>query len=93
MIDKARESIVYVTNVFASPQETFIKVFGAYKIPHLMPLFVKNKVVMQEVGYHICTGLFGSLQKSKKSPWHIFPMKIISYNLKRFKAIEAKLHS
>lgn len=61
MSNKVRESLAYIENCFTPPKGTFIKVFGAYKSSHLMPLFVNDKVVMQEVVYQLSTRLSGSL--------------------------------
>lgn len=51
MTNKAREAIVEVADWFTSSQGTFISISGAYKSPHLMPKFVTDKVIMQEVSY------------------------------------------
>ncbi len=47
MTNKASEIIANVADWFTSPQGTFIRVFRAFRNPHLMSLFVTDKVVMK----------------------------------------------
>lgn len=88
MMNQEKGVIADITYSLASPQGTFIRVYGAYKIPHLMSFFITNKVVIQEVRYQLATGLSGSLHRLKKSLWPILPLQIGSYSYKNLKVVE-----
>jgi hypothetical protein len=32
--------------------DTYIKVYGAMKPPHMLPGFMSDKIVLQEIAYH-----------------------------------------
>ena len=51
MFDKARLLLLVVDYCFTLVDGTFIRVFGAYMSPHQFPLFISDKVVLQEVEY------------------------------------------
>jgi len=65
--DKVRQYLAYTKDWFTSPDGTFIRVFSAYRSLHLLPLFVTDKVVTQEVNYQLATRLSRFLYKVKKS--------------------------
>jgi hypothetical protein len=60
--------------------DTYIMVYGAMKSPHLLPWFVPEKLVLQEVAYQIViNGVWGMLYKDKKSIWPPLPLYIDTY--------------
>ena len=40
-----------------------------------------DKLVMQEVAYHILTGLLTGFHRKKKEPWPTFPVRIRLYTI------------
>lgn len=53
------EAMPELADWFASPDETYLKMFGSQKSPHILPRYATDKLVMQEFAYHISTGLLG----------------------------------
>ena len=78
---------------YASPYDTFIWMFSAEKPLHVLPKFSLDVLVMQEVAYHISTGLTARLQRKKKAPWPTLPLWIGLYEIQSIKQadVEAEL--
>ena len=62
------EEIVNISYWYASPDGTFIKVFGGEKPPHVLPRFSMDKFFMQDIAYHISIGLLAGMHRRKKAP-------------------------
>ena len=62
------EALIDIANWYASPLGTFIWMYSAMKPPHVLPKFSMDKLIMQEVSYHISTGLATRLHRKKKAP-------------------------
>lgn len=70
------EALLNIADWYASPEGTFIRMYNKEKALNVLPRFSKDKLVMQEVAYHISTGFLAALHKKKKAPWPKFPMRI-----------------
>lgn len=46
MSNKARASFQAIANWFTPWDATYIRVYGAYKRPHALPTFIRDKVVL-----------------------------------------------
>ena len=55
--------------------------FSAEKPPHVLPKLALDMLVMQEVAYHISTGLTTRLEQKKKEPWPTLPLRIGLYEI------------
>jgi len=55
-----------------------------------MPQYVTIKVVMQKVENELDTGPLGTLNRRKKAPWPIFPLRIRLYELNIHRTLENK---
>lgn len=64
------EVIVDIADWYASPDGTFIRVFGREKHMHFLQRYATDKLIMEEVSYHLATGLLATLHRRKKAPWH-----------------------
>jgi len=62
------EALIDIADWYASPLGTFILMYNAEKAPHVLPNFSMDKLVMQQVSYHILTGLSARLHMKKKAP-------------------------
>ena len=69
MTDQVKESLKDIVDWFATPEGAYIRCFICQTIPHLMPQYVTNKVVMQEVENQLDKGLPGTLHRRKETPW------------------------
>jgi len=61
-------TLVNIANWYASPLGTFIRMYNVEKTLHVLPMFAMDKLIMQEVAYHISTGLSTRLHMKKKAP-------------------------
>ena len=68
MSREAVEVIVDIAFWYASLSSTLIIVFGREKPPHVLPRYATDKLIMQEVSYHLTTRLLASLHRMKKAP-------------------------
>lgn len=69
----------------------FIWVYNAEKPPHVLLKFSLDKLVMQEVSYHILAGLSARLHQKKKAPWLTLPLCIRSYKIHTFKHVDVEV--
>jgi len=92
MSREVMEVIVDIAYWFVSPSGTFIRFFGREKPLHILPWYAIDKLIMQEVSYHLATGFLVALHKKKKAPWPTLHLKIRLYEIKNLKVIyvEAK---
>lgn len=68
------EALLNIVDWYASPDGIFIKMYNEEKPLHVFPRFFTNKLVMQEVAYHILTGLSTGFHRKKKAPWPMLPL-------------------
>ena len=88
MSREAMEALPNIAYWYASPSGTFIKMFGRDKPPHVLPRFSMDKLVMQEVTYHISIGLLIGLHMRKKAPCPTLPLQIWFYDIKILKDVD-----
>lgn len=69
MSKAAMEALIFIEDWYASPSDTFIRMYNAEKPLHLLPKFDMDKLVMQEVSYHISPWLLAKLHWFKKAHW------------------------
>ena len=79
------EVIVSITYWYASPIGTFVRVFGGEKPSHFLPRYPIDRLIMQEVSYHLSIGFLIGLYRKKKVQWltPIFWIKL--YDIKSLK--------
>lgn len=80
-----------IADWYASPDGTSIRMYNAEKAPHFSPRFSTDKLVMQEVAYHISTGLSIGLHRKKKAPWPILPFWIRSHTIRSLKKADVEV--
>ena len=65
---------------------TYIRVFGSITDPHVLPLYIPDKLLAREVAYQIVEkGMSRNLKESKKQVWPPFPLRCGTYTLHDFK--------
>jgi hypothetical protein len=70
--DEAKKVIAKVGHWYLDEQETYIRVFGATGAPHLLPIYVPDRLVLGEICYQtILQGYNETLVKDKK--WVFIP--------------------
>ena len=74
MCREEMEAISELANWFPLPDGTYLRVFGGNKPPHQLPRYANDKMIMEDVDYHISVGFSGVLQRKKKAPWPTLPL-------------------
>ena len=85
MSQRAMDAIIEIADWYSSPGGTFLRVFSEEKPPYVLPRCATNKLVIQEVSYHLTKGLSVALHKKNKGPWPTLPMKKELYDIKNLK--------
>lgn len=85
MSQEAMQALLNIADWYASLGGTFIRMFGMEKPLHELPRFATDKLVIQEVAYHISTGLLATLHMRKKTPWSTLPLRIGLYEIRTLK--------
>jgi len=70
-----------IADWYASPFDTFIWMYSAEKPQYVLLKFSLDKLVMQEVSYHILVGFSSRLHQKKKAPWPTLPLWIGLYEI------------
>lgn len=90
MSQEAMEALLNIIDWYSSPSDTFIRMFGRDKPPRILPRFTMEKLVMQEVRYHISTRLSARLHRRKNAPWPALPLRIGLYDIKSLKDVDGE---
>lgn len=90
MSPETMEAVSEHADWFASSNGTYLRVFNSHKSSHMLPRWVTNKLVMQEVAYHISIDLSGVLRRNKKAPWPTLLLQIGLYEIRNLKVVETK---
>lgn len=78
-----------VAHWFGEEHFTYIRVFGSKARPHVLPLYVPDKLLAREISYQIMSeGVTQTLKEEKKRGWPSFPLRIGVYTLLNYKHAE-----
>jgi len=82
---KAAVDLPTVSKYFIEEWFTYIRAFGSIDDPHVLPLYVSDKLLARDIAYQTMgKDLTKVLKNSKKSLWPIFPVKCSSFALANF---------
>ena len=84
------EAVIDIADWYALLSGTFIWMYSAEKPPHVFSKFSIDKLVMQEVSYHISACLSARLHRKKKAPWPTLPLRIGLYEIQNLKHANVK---
>ena len=75
--------ILPVARWFGEELFTYIRVFGNYASPHVLPLYVPDRLVAREIAYQTCGqgDMTKDLKDKKKGIWPQFPIKCGTFSL------------
>ena len=90
MLKEKMEALINIADWYAPPLGTFIWMYNAEKPPHVLPKFSRDKLVMQEVSYHISAGLSARLHQKNKTPWPALSLRIRLYEIQNLKHADAE---
>lgn len=82
MSQEAMQTLLNIAGWYASPDGTFIRMFDLEKPLDELPRFTTDKLVMQEVSYHISIGLSTRLHRRSKTPCPTIPLWIGLYEIR-----------
>lgn len=85
MSKETKEALTDIDDWYASLFGTYIWMYNVKKSSHVVPNFSLDKLIMQEVSYHISVGLTNRLHRKKKASWPALPLHIRLYELWSFK--------
>lgn len=78
-----------VGSCFGEEKFTYIRLFGSLTNPHVLPLYIPNKLLAWELAYQITVvGMSKTLRDSKKHMWPTFPLRCGAFTLHAFKHVE-----
>lgn len=87
--EEAGIDLTTVANWFGEEKFTYIRLFGSLTKPHVLPLYVPDKLLARELAYQITIeGTSKTLRNSKKQVWPIFPLRCSVYTLHNYKHAE-----
>jgi len=85
------ESRTYIVDWYDSPFGTFIWMYNAKKPPHVLSKFAMDKLITQEVSYHISVGLSARMHRNKKEHWPTLLLWISLYEIKNIKNADIEI--
>ena len=89
MCDEASVDLTSIGIWFGEEKFTYIKLFGNTTDPHILPLYILDKLFAREIAYQIIVeGMSRNLKESKKQTWPSFPLRCGSFTLHDFKHAE-----
>lgn len=74
-----REVIPSMGDWFVDIDGTYLRIFRANKPPHLLPRFVIDGVVLQEIVYQVYKRVGGVLSLAKNHSWTLIPCHMGEY--------------
>lgn len=80
---EAEANIQTITKWFGEELFTYVRVFGSAASPHILPLYVPDKLLAREISYQTCgeRGLTKDLKDKKKAIWPQFPVACGAFSL------------
>ena len=80
---EADVEILPITRWFREEFFTYVRVFGSSAPPHVLPLYIPNKLLAREISYQTCGegGLTKDLKEKKKAIWPQFPVACGAFSL------------
>ena len=83
--EKAKTDISQIGDWFGEDKFTYVGVFRSIVEPHILPLYVPDKLLEQEISYQLTVeGMSRSLKNNKKLMWPTFPFHCGNYTLNNF---------
>ena len=63
---------------------TYVRVFGSSAPPHVLPLYIPDKLLAREIAYQTCGegGLTKELKDKKKAIWPQFPIACGAFTIR-----------
>ena len=86
---EAEIDLTLAGNWFWEDKFTYMRIFGSLTRPHVLPLYVPDKLLARELAYQITTaGTSKTLRNSKNLAWPTFPLRCGVYTLHDYKHAE-----
>jgi len=86
---QASVDLTTVGSWFGEENFTYVRVFGSQANPHVLPLYISDKMLAREIAYQISAeSTTQMLKKEKKKGWPSFPLRCGLYTLHDLKHAE-----
>jgi len=90
--EEAETNFKTVGSWFEEEKFTYVRLFGSLIKPHVLPLYVLDKLLDQELAYQITVeGTSKTLKDSKKHMWPKFPLQCGIFTLHDYKHAEKEI--
>lgn len=87
--NEASVDITSIGSSFGEEKFTYIIFFGSTANPHVLPLYILDKLFAREIDYQIIeVGMSRNLKESKKKIWPTFPLRCGNFTMHDFKHAE-----
>lgn len=84
--NEAKIDFIPIGRWFGDKIFTYVRVYGSLAPPHVLPLYVLDKLLARDITYQtVGDGLTKTLKEAKKSLWPSFPIQCGVYALHDFK--------
>lgn len=84
--EEANIDLTSISSWFGEELFTYIRVFGNITDPHVLPLYVPDKLLAREIAYQTLEkGLTKNLKDANKHLWLSFPVRCGIYSLHEYK--------
>jgi hypothetical protein len=81
-----------IVDWYVESEFSYFRVFGAYVAPHVLPLFIPNKLAFRKVPQQmVIGGVSKELKGYSKKVWSLFPVRLNSYSLLDFGHAKAEV--
>jgi len=87
--EEASVDLTAIGSWFGEEIFTYIRLFGSLANPHVLPLYILDKLLARELTHQITVeGMSRTLRDSKKHTWPTFPLRCGAFTLHDFKHAE-----
>jgi len=87
--EEASIDLTAIGSWFGEERFTYIRLFSSLANPHVLPLYILDKLLARELAYQITIeGMSRTLRDSKKHMWLTFPLRCGAFTLHHFKHAE-----
>jgi len=81
--------LISIGRWFGEENFTYVRIFGSQANPHVLPLYVPDKLLAREIAYQITSeGVAQTLKNKKKQVWPSFPLRCGVFALHDYKHAE-----
>lgn len=94
MSQEVESDLLQVGNWFGEESFAYIRVYGSLENPHVLPLFIPDKILSREIAYQIVgNGISKVLKESNKMMWPSIPTQFDIFSLDNYKHAQSEIYA